>query len=275
MYFLRLLIVLSLLFPSAKVSPELEQLVTLFIEQHPEYTNDKDYFILVEYDNTDGLSVSGIEEQYCLYKYTTWRKVHGVKVFFYGPKNQFFKFDANSKIEKKQKELSIEEQFMSRDPDNRTWKIVFFDDGSINRFLTAKEGGLEGNNDDIVKLFKQADTSVEKEWLKNHSIDGVLVDVRPKPLPNEQAISDIISRYEIKLKGDYQTISADFVVDENGIATFVALENDKNADEYRDSFIKICKDIESSIIFAPAVHKGEKVKCHYIVLFSMYFNTQY
>ena len=89
-----------------------------------------------------------------------------------------------------------------------------------------------------MKLFKQADTFVEKEWLKNHSIDGVLVD-------------------------------------ENGIATFVALENDKNADEYRDSFIKICKDIESSIIFAPAVHKGEKVKCHYIVLFSMYINTQY
>ena len=46
-----------------------------------------------------------------------------------------------------------------------------------------------------MKLFKQADTFVEKEWLKNHSIDGVLVD-------------------------------------ENGIATFVALENDKNADEY-------------------------------------------
>ena len=263
------------------VSSELTNLISSFANHIPkDFKNDKEHFYLIEFDkdtslsyepkfNFDVLKIRYIETKYHLYTYNDFRIINGEKVYFHGKGNSFFSFDANDRVK-----IPYEaDPFLIIDPLDYEWQIVLFDDGSVNEFLTQTNivhSGRDSTIDNIVAILKQPDSLVVEKWLSNHIfglIPDVLVDNEAEPIPNEESIRAIVRKYNIKHQKGLSSVSCVFIIDEQGNAKYFGTKNEDAAGVNKEKIGKICKEIEDSVVFSPAIHRGRTVKSTFILYF--------
>ncbi len=269
-----------------ELSPQLTSLMAQFFKCVPEWVDGEDHLYLVEYEKDvmgnpgsgeefDCLRISSIEKANIKYKYRTCRLVDGKEVFFYGEKNSFFRFNALDK-DKNNKPSKSADSLESIDPSNYTWEIILFKDGTINEYLTHTNivtSGRDSVVDIISSILPKPDSLVVEKWLSDYTFGGtdkvfVLLEEPACPLPTENIIRSIVQRYNIKRIKGYSAISGEFFIDEKGIARFLSLSGD--AGENTESFTKICDEVEKSVAFSPAKHRGRTVKSYYSLQFYFY-----
>ena len=240
---------------SHQISVDLSIVLSMFIDQMPESFNERtiEKIIDVRYtvdSDLEYLSLYYIPMNSSADSLGYDMSFRGFHIRLIGEDNRFFNGGASS--------------IMGPFDDQENWHLVFFLDGSLNKYLTFKTSRTEAIYD-IESLFPVPDEESEDKWLSSFFFDDYLVDNPPEYCPGEESLLDslrertrISSMEELHLeKGT--TISFSFIVDNDGRTTLLEIE--ETGDEVLNKEIEHIALLIEKDGFKPAIHRGKKVNC--------------
>lgn len=255
-FFMMYIICLLLIVLNNQISVDLSRLLSMFIDQMSVSSNEETIEKVIDVRYT-------IESNFeCLSLYYDVpmspsedtlgydMSFRGFHIRCIGKDNRFFNGGVSS--------------IMSPYDDLDNWHLVFFLDGSLNKYLTYKTYWKEGI-DDLVSLFPAPDEEYVNQWLNSFLFYDYYVDSPPEYCPGEEYLLDslrertrINSMEELHLEKGTR-ISFSFVVDKDGRTSL--LEIDETGDELLNKEIeRLALTIEKDG-FKPAIHRGKRVNC--------------